>query len=163
MHSILGRVAGSLRLRLLVLLLSPLLLASTNARAEGWVCTPERSIGFSYDESKDAWLPTNFPVDQKIVIRRALQGHDGPDAVWAVALTGGTEPYFICSADFHPAGWIACEAELKYYEGVTSFRFNQRTLRFTTSRPFGFNEGYEKSRPDMTVTPFIEIGTCTEF
>ena len=126
------------------------------AVGEQYLCVPEHSTGFSYDNVQKEWKNTNFTADGKYVIAKA----DETKHAWQVTEIGETSSSFRCESDFTEYGYLRCS-------GIGGeFNFNKRNGRFLRSYLIGYytvipevNQGKDEGSD----TPLIGIGKCSPF
>jgi hypothetical protein len=158
-------------MRALIAVLAAALPVASQA-ADSFLCIAEQSTGFALDKAHSSWKASHFKAGEKYLIRRVT-----PDTVaevngmrmrlnsaWAVWLFGNDKkPLVECMNDFDETGVLACES------GIPQFQFSKKNGRFIVGtiygyvlNGFGFSDGkMVANEPDGSLTPFIEIGTCS--
>lgn len=134
--------------------------ASNLMAAEGFVCAPEHTTGFSYNKQEKAWKPTIFKSESHLVISRPneIEKNTG---VWVVKKIGSIMPNYFCKEEINDAGYLRCA-------GGGEFIFNRKNLRFMSTYAVGYvNDRLGKKNPFLgdegDNTPSISIGQCTPF
>ena len=128
-----------------------MLLASTPALADEWVCVAEQSIGYEYSTESGEWVGSKFETDKKYLISEA----SGSDYTYWIAIVGSKNILAVCEEDF---GTVGVKKDiLTCSDWMVHFQFNRETGRFMYSYLIGFIQG----KDDGSSTPTMEIGTCT--
>ena len=118
---------------------------------DAYLCIPSKITGFAYNSSTKSWEQTGFRTgDTKKILRRA-------NGQWKWHLFGEKNSPHDCGedygipGDFNTAGFIFC--------GVSGghLRMNKNSLRYVETHELGFIDG----KDDKSLTPLIEIGTCS--
>ena len=109
------------------------------ANAEGWLCTADSVVGFTYEKTVAKWKPTVpdwIKGDTFVVRRPSPKDHiQLPSAVWLVQPVGTRLPVkaIDCESDFGKNDHIVCTDE--YQE----FWFRRNTLTFQWIRKGAFD------------------------
>lgn len=129
-----------------------LVLFSSTAVAEKWVCIPEQATGFNYINGK--WQALSGKADNKYIIRAAnneeLKRHKNTlDSKYVVMPFGSNIP-LPCRGNFHE-GVITCS----YFD--THIRFNRDNNRFLSVYHTGYVDGIDTNDN----SPHMTIGKCS--
>jgi len=125
---------------------------------EQYICTANKSTGFSYNKATKEWNSTHFKADSKYLFSTSKD----KKYTYKVSKFGSKSPVALCNQLFSDHGSIQCN------EGFgTDFRFNKENGRYLFIMGFG----YYFVRPDTpngtkdegSDTPFMEIGKCLPF
>jgi hypothetical protein len=134
----------------LTLLLS--LVISQAFGQDTYLCIPNKRTGFAYNASTKSWEQTGFRTgDTKKILRRT-------NGQWKWHLFGEKDSPYDCGGvdfgrpdDFNIAGFIFCRVSGGH------MRMNKNSLRYVETHELGFIDG----KDDKSLTPLIEIGTCS--
>ena len=134
----------------LLLLVSTFIFSqSAAALSPQYVCNPDQSTGFEYNEASESWQGyVGDGGDEVLLI------DEGPEG-WRVEVIGAVEgTIFDCNISEISTAVIHCLHE----SGTTLIEFDEKALRYTLSLVTGYafnwyiNEG--------KVSPMMEIGEC---
>jgi hypothetical protein len=152
------------------------------SQPNSFLCIAEESTGFAIDNAHHSWHATHFKAGEKYVLRRVTKDTtaevaDGVrmplNSTWAVWRFGNDKrPLLECmKTDFDENGLLLCEG------GMPQFQFSKTSGRFIIGTIYGYvlngfsfamskESGEVKVKPvanapDASLTPFIEIGTCS--
>jgi hypothetical protein len=154
--------------------------ATEPSQPNSFLCIAEQSTGFALDKAHHSWNATRFAAGEKYLIRRVTKDTTAEitvegigdmriplNSTWAVWQFGNDKkPLLECmKTDFDENGMLACEG------GIPQFQFNKKSGRFIIGTIYGYVvNGFGLSaqtgkvianEPDGSLTPFIEIGTCS--
>ena len=128
------------------LLASSAVLSITSVQASQYRCVAEKSVGFSYKESSEAWSETIFNTEAKYTLTNKA-------GVMQVKEVSKAVPLF-CESVIKKSGEIVC----RMVGG--ELRINPKSGRFILSLVLGYDESGAGNRKS---TPFLEIGRCSSF
>jgi len=141
------------------ILLAVLMLSSTSACAESYLCIADQAAGFSFNKGQKKWSATTFNATEKFIIKRqsAEQKIFYKNAAWVVTRFGSSSGLLAnCEKDFNDVGMLFCE-------GIVNFHFNKKNMRFLST----FAIGYVSYIPGDELldegknTPSMNIGACS--
>ena len=172
----------------LLLLFSFFLFIVPDAKAKAFLCVPEKSTGFSYDESKDDWKITRFKTNDKYIISRNENANGEPfpercrwcdddyyHHLWMVRKIGVDnhvlawcrDGYDTATGDRRPDGFTGRTGKNDDYLVCDKsgddfkFRFSKKNMRFMFVGTRGYwDEGHIDIEAKNS-TPFMEIGKCS--
>lgn len=119
---------------------------------EGWLCISDKSTGFAFNNGQ--WDIANFPPG-KYILRPAIEDE-------SLLLTGHELGLYQFGLDSAMAGcdYFSESRKTISCDGIYVFRMDTSSRRFLIVYPIGYWIGDNDSASD---TPFMEIGTCTQF
>jgi hypothetical protein len=129
------------------------------ARAEQYLCVPDKATGFVYDKNTKQWKMTKLKTSQFVISpsKDKKAAYDVKD----IGEHGEGFPGW-CKEDFSEYGYLSCDT----FGGNIHFnKINGRFLRmfwFTYFNTGDFPGAWDKTDED-SATPMIEIGKCTAF
>jgi hypothetical protein len=138
-------------------------IAASASPVTSYLCIGELSTGFAMNAQSHKWNRVNFNPN-RYVIKAPTQGPNAPSgaltspmAVYEFGKTGVGEETAFCGGDFNAEGYLFCSGLGE------DFNFNRQTLRFIHAFPHGYIEPSKSSfwGPEGSVTPLLEIGSCT--
>ncbi len=142
------------------------ILISTPAHAEGWLCIADSIAGFQYHENSKKWEPATSKAQDKYIIRRPKEGDIYPIEAWIVDYKSAKWGVYKFGESImqHP-----CPNEIEKLDRLNcGFRFQGfsmagKTLRYMQHNLAGYtNHGPKGMWSDSKEnTPYIEIGKCS--
>ena len=133
------------------LLAATLVLLTSNALAEGWICQADMATGFIFNGTM--WESAEFSVvDSEYLIRRP-NPDDAEEALydWIVVTIGEQDSHYQCQDD--PGdGLLECAGRL-----WGEFNLDMTRLRFVLTYSMGYLTGLNENAD----TPLMEIGRCS--
>ena len=121
------------------------------AVGEQYLCVPEHSTGFSYDNVQKEWKNTKFKTDHKYLISE----RDGTEYAFYVTRVGDPIALSFCESDFNESGFLSCS-------GIGEFHFNKKNGRYLYSYSIGYYNVLS-GKDEGADTPYLEIGKCSPF
>lgn len=164
-------------LPLILILLAGSISAEDSNSGKSYICIPDKSTGFVFNEKTKSWDQTNFRVeDTKYIVRPATKDDSGnlssgdkpllyKYGVWELGDDSSTT---YCMEGISEAGWLGCSFGMDFNFNIHSMRF---MLMFTGSYvvsniKFKWDENdHVTSRrvaDEGGDTPFIQIGKCSK-
>jgi hypothetical protein len=111
-----------------------------------YICIPSQSTGFSYNKNLNKWVISNFNVEgKKYFVKKLVDGYK-----WSEF---GSQNDTFCNNSLFTEkfGWLSC----KLIDG--SLELQMSTLKYIKTHNFGYIDGSTEN----TLTPYIEMGTCS--
>ena len=134
----------------LLLLVSTFIFSqSAAALSPLYVCNPDQSTGFEYDEASESWQGyVRDGGDEVLLIDEGPKG-------WHVKVIGAPDGMtFDCNVSEMNKDAVHCLHE----SGTVLVWFNEATLRYTQSLIAGYT--FDWYYPEGKVSPGMEIGRC---
>lgn len=137
-----------------IIILFFVLLTSSNAHADQYLCISEKATGFEFNKETKSWNTANFNVQgQKYIISKSKV------EFIEYEVKKFAEKYTIaeCMRDFTEKGFLDCDGP------IGTFKFNRENGRFLRINPWGYLGVSPFSTNEGDNSPFIEIGKCSPF
>ena len=117
--------------------------------ASAYVCTPDKSTGFTFNKATRQWDVARFAVEGKKYFVKNDKGS------WQWLESEGSDRSPVRCADFNNYDSMSCT-------GVYEIVFNRKSLRFQKVYGDGYVTNPEVIGTDKegAATPYVEIGTC---
>lgn len=137
------------------LALGALLLSSSVAAADSYLCVADMAAGFSFEKTARNWKSsTLIPKGKYIVSRSTRKGF-----TWEVKEVGDKDASILCKDDFSEKGALVCD-------GFTQFRMNRTSGRFLAVYVIGYWTDDKNAKEgelfrEGADTPHMEIGKCS--
>ncbi len=127
------------------------LLSGASAHGQTWICTPDHTLGFSFDPQQ-GWQPTEFAITTQYEVKPISVGNDH----YGVTLPGERRPRYLCGKIL-AKGSIRCADVLKKRQ----FLVNIHAKRYLHSNTAGYYDVIPGTNADQaSETPFMEMGRC---
>ena len=120
-----------------------------------YLCIADEATGFSYNETRKAWVKTSFDVSShKYIVKK---NPDASTGVWDVTNFGDSVPFAQCDGLFTSPTVLDCGTR------TPIFRLNLNNLRYLSGYLYGYFDSGTDTLPDTATsyTPLIEIGKCS--
>ena len=120
------------------------------AAADSYICSPEKSTGFTFNKGNRQWDMARFAVEGKKYFVKNEKGS------WQWLESEDTDRSPVRCSDFNNYDSLSCTG---FYEIV----FNRKSLRFQKIYGEGYVTSPEAIGTDKegAATPYMEIGTCS--
>lgn len=135
------------------IVLASLLLFSSQAFAEQWICATEHMMGFMHNEKTSEWKPVTFTDKPKYIVSVT---NDSGQSKYVVKELGSNNQFAACTyyVSEQDEYFITCQEK-----HGSSFLFNKSRNRFQFTNVLGgYVYPYLKGRP-----PYMSIGRCSSF
>ena len=135
-----------------------LVLMSSIANAEQYLCIADSATGYYFNRETKSWERARFNIDdKKYVIAEAKYWEK---ATYEITRLGDKIPELRCDKGFDADGVLSCRIPS---DNVFEFlRFNRKNGRYLLGYLFGYFIGSPEGNENKN-TPWLEIGTCSPF
>jgi hypothetical protein len=146
-------------------------LSTQGAAAQGtfsgtYVCLDEFGGGIAYDQRTQRWLGTTFSPSRRFVLKLNFAPERRPDKLpegievytGVISIVGDEGSNHECSWGGSRTLAVFSDGDLLCYAALSTYRFNLKTLRFTTA----YQRGYVDGEDDNQDTPRMMGGSCAK-